>query len=135
MERKWTADAAFRFVFGLLVGFCLVAMVGCGERKNKNPVAGTVTIDQEPVKSGSIRIIPDPKANKGSGCSLAITDGKFESSQSTIVTAGDNLVTVTARFEDGSILMFEMRRQIAKGGDTALNFDLDSEKAKRAGPQ
>jgi len=69
---------------------CCAAMAGCGEKSNRGTVSGNVTLDGQPIASGTIRFVP---SDGGTATSEAmIADGKYSVS----VPAGEKRVSISS---------------------------------------
>lgn len=64
-------------LLGAMVCLCLLALSGCGPESKMITVTGTVTIDGQTPKSGSISFIPLDGMSPTAGA--VITDGKYKS--------------------------------------------------------
>jgi hypothetical protein len=73
-----------------LVGLLLGLMSGCSADTKHGVVAGTVSLDGQPLKSGNIRF--DPIDGRTATADAMITDGKF----SATVPPGEKRVSITA---------------------------------------
>lgn len=82
-EEREVSFTALR-VWGLLCLLCIVAGGGCsGSNKPRFPsatVQGTVTIDGNLVKEGSIQFVPETRV-KGQATQAKIIDGKYKANQ------------------------------------------------------
>src|SRR5581483_620448 len=67
--------------------FALTSLVGCGVKRV--PVAGTVTLDGQPINGGSLQFTPD--ASKGNTarivCRAPIRDGRYDLETSGVTRA------------------------------------------------
>ena len=70
--------------------FALTATVGCSADSSKGTVAGTVTFDGNPIKSGVIRFVPID--GESPTAEAIITDGKF----SETVPIGEKRISISA---------------------------------------
>jgi hypothetical protein len=59
----------------LILAFTCVQFAGCDSRPKRVPIAGTVLIDGQPLKRGSLRVIP---ANGRAASAQIATDGTFQ---------------------------------------------------------
>lgn len=76
----------------LLLGACLVALVGCGD--GAVDVRGTVTYKGKPVESGAI--VFEPEDRNGPTKGAAITNGEYHLSGPNQVTPGVKIVRIQA---------------------------------------
>jgi hypothetical protein len=75
-------SSSFVSCFGVVVAAAAaISCAGCGQASSVGKVHGTVTLDGQPLKSGSIVTLP----SAGRGARGLIKDGKFE-----LGTEGDN---------------------------------------------
>jgi hypothetical protein len=80
----------------LITGACLIACCGCGPAgPQRAEVSGTVTLNGEPVREGSINFFPT-KGNTGPEAGGAILDGKFHIPRAKGPVVGMNRVELRA---------------------------------------
>jgi hypothetical protein len=129
--------------FGLAVGCS-----GSGDDLPREPVSGTVTLDGAPLDNGSISFIPTTGQGGGGG---TITDGKFSIAREGGLVPGSYNVAIYASAKGGEQTKpkevggtrketqlakelipakynanTELKAEIKKGGNTDLNFVLQS---------
>ena len=73
--------------------------VGCGSG-NRNPLSGTVTLDGQPVKTGTISFLP-AAGTSGNSSGGEIRDGKFTIPAEVGLQPGEYRVTINARMPTG----------------------------------
>lgn len=74
---------------------CLLLLAtGCGSA-NRHPLAGTVTLDGQPLETGVIQFIP-AQETKGPSAGGHITDGKFRVDSDHGIVAGNYRVEITS---------------------------------------
>jgi hypothetical protein len=133
--------------FLLVITLVLAAVAGCGEVRV--PVKGKVTLDGQPVDSGSISFQPADGAGPGTGG--VIKDGFYSLAGESAATPGKKNVHVTAMLKTGrkvkagpphppdmmvdEIISFPPRgtrnppiqsAEIVSGRENEINFDLNS---------
>ena len=80
---------------GLLVG-TIVFYIVINSKPSGPELSGSVTLDDQPVQSGSIVFSPDLGQNNDGGRAQGlIENGKFRLIDGEVFTPGDNIVTVT----------------------------------------
>jgi hypothetical protein len=105
-----------------------LGLCGCGG--GRNPVAGEVTRDGQPVPTGVVQFTPDlDKGNKGPTVTLGITGGRFSSARERAdVPAGAHIVRViVAAAGSGGELPSEEHTfpvTVPPGGTSDLKFDV-----------
>jgi hypothetical protein len=80
---------------------CCVLIVGCAKKSNRGTIAGTVTLDGVPVKSGVIRFVPADGLT--ATADSIITDGKFSAS----VPPGEKKISISAPKVTGQRRVYE----------------------------
>lgn len=106
MDRKraifWPAwefkiDMSHRICNCLLI-IALVSGCSSGEKAKftRNPLAGTVTLDGQPLPKGTITFEPAPGETMATAGGAAIADGKFELSQESGLVAGTYRVFISS---------------------------------------
>jgi hypothetical protein len=80
---------------------CYILVAGCTKKSNRGTVAGTVTLDGEPLKSGVIRFVPADGLT--ATADSIITDGKFSAS----VPPGEKKVSISAPKVTGQRRVYE----------------------------
>ena len=93
-------DLALKAVVGMMVGACLLPLIGCGESSdsrlpNRNEISGTVTLDGQEIDNGSITFFSEKDAAQGIQASGSIKDGKYE----ILVTPGPKKVKISQTVE------------------------------------
>lgn len=151
-------EGHFRSEVLCYLAICLasVTLGGCGARgPQRVSVAGTVTVDGQPLKSGTVQFIPTSQT-KGPSASAMVTNGQFKLNSSDGPLAGVLRVEIIvhkelgfaidddAAFADASkngqvaisptssavVFRDPARQQLElKANTTDLNFDLVSQKA------
>jgi hypothetical protein len=86
--------------------FCLCALLagqmsGCSKPPTQGAVTGSVTLDGQPLKSGTIRF--DAVDNRAPAADASIIDGKYTA----IVPPGDKRVTITSPKVVGKRKMYD----------------------------
>ena len=78
-----------------------VALGGCGgaEKLNRAAVAGAVSLDGQPLESGSIQFVPD--ANQGPTAGASIAGGRYSVEQSKGPMVGKNRVQIRGSRKTG----------------------------------
>jgi len=129
--------------FGLAVGCS-----GSGDDLPRQPVSGTVTLDNQPLASGTISFIPASGSGGGGG---TITDGKFSIGREGGLVPGSYNVAINAAATQGEQTKpkmaggtrkesqlakelipakynanTELKAEIKKGGNNDLKFTLES---------
>ena len=90
-----------RLNLAIVVLVALGLAVGCsgsGDDLPREPVSGTVTLDNQPLASGSISFIPVSGSGGGGG---AITDGKFSIAREGGLVPGSYTVAIYASATQG----------------------------------
>ena len=128
----------------------LVAVAGCGTHDDSRAaVSGTIKLDGEPIKQGTISFIPE---EKGPTAGTVIRDGEYSIPQDVGVFVGKNKVEVRSVQETGRKiknpygdneivealeavphrynLRTELTANIEQGKENVANFDLESDKRK-----
>lgn len=85
----------------LCVLCCCILIVGCSKKSNRSTVAGTVTLDGQPLKSGVIRFMPAD--GQTASADSIITDGKFSAS----VPPGEKKISISAPKVTGQRRVYE----------------------------
>ena len=93
-------DLALKAVVGMMVGACLLPLIGCGESSdsrlpNRNEISGTVTLDGQKIDNGSITFFSEKDAARGIQASASIKDGEYE----ILVTPGLKKVKISQTVE------------------------------------
>jgi len=79
----------FKTLIAVAAILAVVSFVGCGGGKELNEISGSVTLDGEPVKEGSIQFLP---TGEGTPEGANIVDGKYTAK----VSPGSSKVKITA---------------------------------------
>lgn len=93
MKRSWHVT--------LCIACCFILLFGCGKKSDRGTVAGTVTLDGAPLKSGIIRFMPIDGAT--ATADAAISDGKF----SATVPPGEKKISISAPKVTGQRRVYE----------------------------
>jgi hypothetical protein len=81
----------FRVLFLLTCTFCLVGC-GSGDKFNRQPVSGTISIDGRPIPHGNIEFVPSE--SQPTTVTLEIKDGKFSVEQKGGLAPGKYIIRV-----------------------------------------
>jgi len=147
---KFVQCNVIRAVQVSLLLLLLVAVAGCGTPdESRAAVSGTIKLDGEPIKQGTISFIPE---EKGPTAGTVIRDGQYSIPQKVGAFVGKNKVEVRSVQETGRKvknpygdneivealeavphrynLRTELTANIEKGKDNVADFNLESEKNK-----
>ncbi|HEY7429022.1 MAG TPA: hypothetical protein VH682_32625 [Gemmataceae bacterium] len=117
----------------------LLCLALCGCSRAKNPVAGQVIRNGQPVEVGVVRFTPDVhKGFDGPTVTLKIQDGQFSSAKEGLsMVPGEHSVSVlVAPAARGREVPTEEHRysvNIPEGGTTDLSFDVTKKPRKKGG--
>jgi hypothetical protein len=147
------AHSRFRYILVLAVGLA-AGCSGSGDDLPREPVSGTVTLDNQPLATGVIQFSPAEKASAGQSLNSAggqITDGKFSISREQGLVPGKYNVAINAAEKTertkpervGAGKMSDLAKElipaqynsqttltaeVKKGGGNAFTFTLESAK-------
>src|SRR5262245_40857070 len=93
-------DVRTMLIAPVLAGWALLACSGCGD--GKVVVRGTVTVDGQPIKEGSISL--EPADGQGPTTGGMIQAGKYELAGEAAVIPGEKIVRIVGLRETGKMV-------------------------------
>ena len=87
------------FTIGMLIFAATFSLSGCGSN-SRHALHGTVTLDGQPVKTGTISLLP-AAGTSGNSSGSEIKDGKFSIPAKVGLQPGEYRVTINARIATG----------------------------------
>ena len=144
--------AVTRWCLALAAGLTALAAAGCsrsGDELPREPVAGTVTLDDQPLPEGTIQFTPAKVAGPAVGGGSPIENGQFAIARESGLVPGGYKVAIYAAdprqsattkgpIRKGTVLareripaiynsMTTLTAEVKQGGSTDLKFDLKSQ--------
>ena len=103
-----------RRAWPVLLGFCLLMVLGCSRGAGRQALEGTVTWDGTPLAEGSIIFLPQA-STKSPTCGGTISQGRFSIAPAGGAAGGTFRVEITAVRNTGrKVTSFHMGRSIEK---------------------
>jgi hypothetical protein len=88
----------------LMLGFCLLILLGCSRATGRQSIEGTVTVDGAPLAEGSIVFLPQP-GTKSPTAGGDVAQGRFRISPAGGAACGTFRVEITALRKTGKKVM------------------------------